>query len=135
MKAPSVLERIDDAYGSERVSPELALLLRAVYAEVVRSDSDLGELHRALETLLSFLASAGGRTHANCVATDSFFMLNDLWERDWEHLPEPYRDLLGLLGDALHDTVAAPEIAENFDNTPEQLLAQLRQIKSNSRAV
>jgi hypothetical protein len=126
---PPVLERVDDAYASERVSPQLQLLLRDVYAEVIRPDTSLPQLGDALERLLAFLASAEGRTHANCVATDYFFMLNDRWERDWEHLPEPFQDLLGLLGDALHDTIAAPEIAENFDNTPEQLLARLHEIK------
>jgi|SRR6185312_8107131 len=134
MKVPPILERVDDAYASERVSPELAPLLREVYAQVIRGDTNLPALHDALGALLSLLASPAGRTHANCVAADSFFMFNDRWERDWEHLPEPYQDLLGYLGDALHDTVAAPEVAENFDNTPEQLLAQLCRIERDEPA-
>ena len=129
MQAPAILERVDDFYASERVSPELAPLIREVYAQVVRTDTDVRGLHKALNDLLTFLASPTGRTHANCVATDSFFMNNDRWERNWEHIPEAYQDLLGLLGDALHDTIASPEIAANFDNTPEQLLSHLRQIK------
>lgn len=129
MKVPSVLERVEDSHGTGRVSAELAPLIRAVYAEVVRHETDLAELHRSLKALLSFLASAAGRTHANCVATDSFFMLNDRWERGWEHLADAYQDVLGLLGEALHDTIAAPEIAENFDNTPEQLLTRLQRIE------
>jgi hypothetical protein len=56
-------------------------------------------------------------------------MNNEAWERDWDHLPEQYQDILGMLGDALHDTIAAPEIAENFSNTPEQLLARLREVR------
>jgi hypothetical protein len=32
MKVPPILERVDDAYASEPVSPELAPLLREVYA-------------------------------------------------------------------------------------------------------
>ncbi len=129
LQPPPILERVDDSYGRERVSPEVAPLLHEVYAQVVRTDTDVRGIHRALNDLLTFLTSPAGRTHANCVATDSFFMHNDRWERDWEHLPEPYQDLLSLLGDALHDTVSAPEIAENFHNTPEQLLSQLSQIK------
>jgi hypothetical protein len=129
MQVPPILERVDDFYASERVSAELAPLVSAVYAEVVRTDTDVQALHKALDGLLTYLASSAGRTHANCVATDSFFMNTDRWERDWEHVPESYQDLLGLLGDALHDTIASPEIADNFDNTPEQLLSQLRQIK------
>ena len=129
MHVPPILERVDDLFARERVSSELAPLLRGVYAEVIRSNTDVQALHQALNDLLTYLASPAGRTHANCVATDFFFMENDRWERDWGHLSEPYQDLLGLLGDALHDTVASPEIAENFDNTPEQLLSRLRAIK------
>ena len=124
MRVPPVLDSVD----GERVGPELVPLLGAVYAEVARPIADLRALRVALEALLSFLASAGGRTHANCVAADAFFMHNHRWERDWEHLPESYQELLGDLGGALHDTVSAPEIAENFDSTPEQLLAQVRRL-------
>ena len=134
MRVPPVLKRVDDVYGG-RVSPQLAPLLREVYAQVQREPANLPALYDALDALLSFLASPAGRTHANCVATDSFFMNNDRWERDWADLPEPYQDLLGLLGDALHDTIAAPAIAENFDNTPEQLLARLREMHRDRAAV
>src|SRR5690349_14698519 len=108
MRAPPVLERVDDAYATERVSPELAPLLRAVYAQVLRADTHLPSLSGALDALLTYLASPAGRTHANCVAADDFFMQNDRWERDWEHLPEAFQDLLGDLGGALHDTISAP---------------------------
>ena len=131
MRVPPVLESVD----GERVGPELVPLLGAVYAEVSRPAADLRTLRAALEALLSFLASTIGRTHANCVATDAFFMHNDRWERDWDHLPEPYQAVLGDLGGALHDTVSAPEIAENFDSTPEQLLAQVRRLGVGAPAV
>ena len=36
------------------------------------------------------------------------------------------------VGGALHDTFSAPEIAENFLSTPEQLLGQLREIEIGS---
>jgi hypothetical protein len=104
--------------------------LRAVYAEVQRTPPNLRTLASELRRLLEYLASSPGRTNANCVAADSFFMENDKWERDWQHLPEPYQDLLGDLGGALHDTISAPEIAENFYSTPEQLLVQLEQVES-----
>ena len=125
MQVPSVPGFIH----GERVSSDLAPLLRAVYAEVQRDSPNLAALTRGLRQLLEYLASPTGRTNANCWAADLFFMENDKWERDWEHLPESYQDLLGDLGGALHDTVSAPEIAENFSSTPEQLLAQLDQIE------
>jgi hypothetical protein len=129
MRAPPVIEQVDDAYATERVSPELTPLLHAVYAEVQRTETSAPALYCALEALLTFLALPPGRTHANCVAADDFFMRNDRWERDWEHLPEPFQDLLGDLGGALHDTISATSGAENFDSTPEALLAQLRRIE------
>jgi hypothetical protein len=39
-----------------------------------------------------------------------FFMSCEGWEGDWT-----FREVLGLMGDALHDTVKSPEIANNFD--------------------
>jgi hypothetical protein len=33
-----------------------------------------------------------------------------------------------MMGEALHDTIGAPEIAENFGCLPEQLLERLRQL-------
>lgn len=131
VRVPPVLERVD----AEVVSPELRPHLAAVYAEVLRNPADLVALHVALRRLLAYLASPAGRTNANCWAADSFFMHNDRWERDWEHLPAGYQDLLGDLGGALHDTVSHPEIAANFYGTPEQLLAQLERLTSNAPAV
>jgi hypothetical protein len=128
MKIPRVLESVD----GERVLPGLRPLLAEVYSEVQRPIADLGSLRGAVEKLLLYLSSPAGRTHANCVAADSFFMDTERWERTWGHLPEPYQDLLGDLGGALHDTFSAPEIAENFSSTPEQLLDQLRQIEINA---
>jgi hypothetical protein len=37
--------------------------------------------------------------------------------------------VLGDIGGALHHTIKAPDVAENVDSTPEQLLAQLRDFK------
>ena len=125
MTVPPILKSVD----VERVLPDLRPLLAAVYTEVQQPVADVVALRRALEALLLYLSSPAGRTHANCVAADSFFLETDRWERTWGHLPDPYQDLLGDLGGALHDTLSAPEIAENFFSTPEQLLGQLRQIE------
>ena len=121
---PRVLELVD----GEAVSAEMAGLLGGIYAEVLRSPSDLAALHTALRQLLVFLISPAGRTNANCWAADLFFCDTDGWERNWDHLPEAYQDMLGYLGGALHDTVSNPEIARNFDSTPEQLLTRLEGI-------
>ena len=115
-------------FDGEPVSAELPPLLSAVYREAQRYPADLLGLRRALEALLRFLASPAGRTNANCWAADLFFMHNDRWERDWEHLPDAYQDVLGDLGGALHDTVWDPATAENFESTPEHLLARVERL-------
>ena len=83
-------------------------------------------LKRSLVDLLVFL-SGEGRSNANCWATDLFFAQSEEWERDWaeQNLPEGLRDVLAMMGEALHDTIQAPEIAKNFGCLPEQLLERL----------
>ena len=61
---------------------------------------------------------------------DEFFsLMNDGPER-WEADPEELSDILGDIGSALHGTFAAPEVTENLDCTPEQLLARIRELRS-----
>jgi hypothetical protein len=123
---PPVLEQVQ----GEQVAPVLRHLLWDVYTEVQREEPDVPRLWDALDSMLRYLASHVGRTNANCWAVDCFFMHNDRWERGWEHLPEEYQDLLGHLGGALHDSVFHPDIAENFESTPEQLLARLYRLST-----
>ena len=128
--------RCSGARDGEQVSAGVEPLVRQVYAEVVRRPTHLPNLKRALERLLVFLSSPEGRTNANCSAVDLFFTLDDAWPSElWEHLPEPFTDVLSDLGGALHDTVKAPHVAENFSSLPEQLLARVRAIELPERAV
>ena len=112
----------------EQVSDGLRPLLEAVYQQLLAESVDLVTLRRSLVELLTFLGGEG-RSNANCWATDLFFAHCEGWERDWaeQNLPEDFHDVLALMGQALHDTVQAPEIAENFGCLPEQLLERLRQ--------
>ena len=41
-----------------------------------------------------------------------------------------FHEVLGLMGDALHDTVKSPEIADNSDCLPEQVLECVRRLKT-----
>jgi hypothetical protein len=106
-----------------RVSHALPPLVRRVYEEAARQPADLAAVKTALVELLELLASEGGRTDANCTATDYFFSQS---EPVWSHLPEAYRTLVESLGGTLHDTVHAPRIAANFGCLPEQLLERAR---------
>jgi hypothetical protein len=131
MKYPSVLTSVDD----ERVSPELAPLLYAAYRSIQGQAPDLADLRSALRDLFKFLSSKKGRTNANCSTTDSFFLeIDNNWQGSRDHLPEAYQDLLGDIGGCLHDAVSAPEMAENFESTPEQLLERLERLASRCAA-
>ncbi|HKR28591.1 MAG TPA: hypothetical protein VJS11_14100 [Acidobacteriaceae bacterium] len=107
-------------------------LLRRVYDDILASPANLVALKQSLVELLRYL-SAEGRTNANCWATDLFFCSeDDLWERDWseQNLPEDFHEVMARMGEALHDTVTSPDIAENFDCLPEQLLERVRGLRS-----
>ena len=113
----------------EQVSSELRPLLREVYSNVLAVPADLSALKGSLTHLLEYLSGAG-RTNANCWAVDLFFCVSDGWERDWteQNLPDNFHDVLSLMGEALHDTVRTPKIAENFDCLPEQLLDRVQRL-------
>jgi hypothetical protein len=116
----------------EQVSSELEPLLRQVYSDVLASPTNLSALKASLTTLLEYL-NERGRTNANCWAVDMFFCLSEGWERDWaeQNLPEDFHEVLALMGEALHDTVQTPKIAENFDCLPEQLLERVRRLRNS----
>jgi hypothetical protein len=117
------------ARDGEPVSPRLRPLLEAVYHQSLAHPLDSLKLKKGLEDLLLFL-SGQGRSNSNCWAADLFFSNSEGWEGDWteQNLPEGFRDVLAMMGEALHDTVEAPEIAKNFGCLPEQLLERVRQL-------
>jgi len=78
--------------------------------------------------LLEYLASPAGKTDANCKAVDSFFSHDDSWTE--KPIPDDFHDLLADMGGALHDTVSNPDIASNFDSTPEQLLTRANKLNT-----
>ena len=118
---------VPDSYNGEPASTELRPLLLAVYQQLQDRPTDIPGLAASLLNLLSFLASPAGRTNANCQVAGSFFLLGQGWAVEgWDHVPEPLGDIIAEIGMSLHDTVSSPEIAENFDGTPEQLLVRLR---------
>lgn len=101
--------------GGESVSIALHPLLQAVYSSILSSPRDLLALKSSLQRLLEYL-SADGRTSANCRAVDAFFADSRGWERDWadQELPDDFHDVLALMGEALHDTVARSRCGREF---------------------
>jgi hypothetical protein len=114
------------------VSSELKPLLHRVYTNVLATPVDLYALRGSLAAFLEYLCERG-RTNAKCWAVDMFFCLSEGWERDWaeQAVPQDFHDVLALMGEALHDTVKKPRIAENFDCLPEQLLERVRRLQPN----
>ena len=105
--------------------PELTPLVQALHTQLTADPLHLAELKDALVVLLTFLSSPRGRTDTNCSAVDQFFTVDDAWVSD--RLPDSFADIMADISGALHDTVLAPHIAENFESTPEQLLERARQ--------
>jgi hypothetical protein len=94
-------------------------LMQRLYEELQRESPCLPEVRAALLGVLAFLKSPCGKTDANCRAVDSFLSKDEAWDAD--RLPEPLIDVLSDMCGALHDSVSAPHVAENFESTPEQL--------------
>lgn len=120
---------VSGARNGESVSTRLRPLLEAVYRQALAEPIDSTAIKQSLAELLTFL-SGEGRSNANCWATDLFFARGENWETDWaeRNLPDSIHDVLAMMGEALHDTVQAPEIARNFGCLPEQLLERVRQL-------
>lgn len=103
-------------------------LVEQVQATVAADTVDLRRLGHSLDLLLRHLCSPEGRTDDNCAFVDSYFMANDEWAA--RGLPDALHDIFADMSGALHDTCSAPHVAQNFDSTPEQLLARLQGINT-----
>ena len=121
--------RLEDRLKPETLGLGLRHRLRDAYAAIVARPYDPWRITLSLENLLEYLSTPAGRTNANCVAVDYFFCIREGWEEHWEDEPAGLADVLGDMGGALHDTISAPDIAENFDSTPELLLQALQEFK------
>ena len=100
------------------VSWELEPLLRELHGSAFSPE--------ALEPLLAFLTSEGGRTDANCTVTYNFICGA---EEEWQSLPAEVRAILDDMSGALHESIHRPDIARTFDATPEQLLERVRRLR------
>jgi hypothetical protein len=119
-----MLSRIPKA-ALQQADATLLPMMRSVRAVLFASPLDLAAVKASLIGLFEYLSSPGGRTDANCCAVDSFFSLDD--DLQLERLPDSLQDVFAHM-DALHDTITAPKIAENFSSTPEQLLERVRSL-------
>jgi hypothetical protein len=112
---------------------EVGVHLDAIAALVRERPVGVSQLRAQVESLLVFLSSPAGRTDRNCQVVDSTLMRDDeLWDavEEIESADLALADVLRDMAGALHDTVSAPQVAANFDSTPEQLLSRLRSGRS-----
>jgi hypothetical protein len=114
--------RLKDA--DPRARELVMIIMQALNNNVI----DLVLLKNSLMALFEYLSSENGRSDANCRAVDAFFMFDNTWAE--RKLPEPFQDIFGDMSGALHDSISAPEIAENFDSTPEALLIRAKQLRT-----
>jgi hypothetical protein len=125
--APFYMQTFDHLYHpAANVDAALRPLVERLHQCLTLRPIDSPALKAAIVGVLEFLASAKGRTDANCRAVDFFLAQDDAWDAD--QLPEPFVDILADMGSALHDTLSAPLIAANFQSTPEQLLERARRL-------
>ena len=112
----------------ENTYSKLDLLKDEIRNCLISKLSDLKEIKIALDNLIYFLTTPEGRTDENCNFVDGYFLLHEEHGFSWDHLPIEYQLILDDIGSLLHDTFLAPEIAMNFESTPEQLLKRIRQL-------
>lgn len=126
-----LFSRLEDAVSNDgRLSAGLRPALEGAYDAIAARPYDADRVADALVPLLVHLGSEAGRTHPNCVAVDLFFLIRDGWTAGWEEEPSELAAILADIGGQLHDTLQDPEVAENFDSTPEQLLARVRAFRA-----
>jgi hypothetical protein len=100
----------------QQADAALQPLMQSVRAALFASPLDIATVKASLVALFKYLSSPTGRSDTNCRAVDSFFYLDD--DLPLERLPDSLHDIFAHM-DALHDTITAPHIAENFGSTPE----------------
>lgn len=117
-------DEIWSRYGRrEGVSAGLEPFARDLFVALVANPVDVTTVKAKSTRLLEFLASPPGRSDVNCRSVTNLLLLGEF---DWSGLPEALVEVLADMAGTLHDTVSSPEIAANFDSTPELLLARLR---------
>jgi hypothetical protein len=107
----------------QQADATLRPLMQSVRAAVFASPLDVPVVKASLIALFEYLGSPTGHTDSNCCAVDGFFCLDD--DLPLERLPDSLQDVFAHM-DTLHDTITAPQIAENFGSTPKQLLERVR---------
>jgi hypothetical protein len=114
--------------GRDAVTPEVEPLLRQLYESLEQQPVSVANVNEAVVELLRYLTTPAGRTNANCWAVD-LFMTEDWGPIDHDIVVgQELADVLADMGGALHDTIHYPDVASEYESTPEQLLQRVLSI-------
>ena len=83
------------------------------------------DIKEAMLDILVWLNDPANSADAN-LEKISYFVLIEIADSEKERLPDDIRLILFDMGAQLDDTFSAPDIAKNFESTPEQLLERVR---------
>lgn len=106
----------------------LDILLASWEKALNRVPIDVPNLIRETKAVLSFLCVPKNNTNENCRKVDAFVCLL-ISEVDLSSLNQDIRTIIIDMGMNLHDTHANPEVADNFQSTPCQLLRRIESFK------
>lgn len=103
-------------------------LLNHLRSTVLSPEFSKEKVLYAMEAILSWLNIPKNNTDDNCRRVDYFVSYELMPEGRYKELPEDIHAILFDMGATLHDTHTSPQVAENFDSTPGQLLARVRKL-------
>jgi hypothetical protein len=84
-----------------------------------------------LGQILEWLNDPINNTDDNCKKIDYFVAYEIAPNKGFELIPDDIKEILFDMGVSLSDTHTAPDVAENFESTPEQLLKRVRKLMEN----
>jgi len=105
---------------------ELDMMLERLRIECTRSQTSRTNILSAITNLLEWLNQPENNNDLNCKQVDNYIANKVIANRSYETLPSDIKNILFDMGGALNDTHTFPEIATNFESTPQQLLERLR---------
>jgi hypothetical protein len=107
---------------------ELNQLLDQLKDKTLSPNFSKVQVFSILEQILEWLNDPLNNTDDNCKKIDYFVAYKIVPQKEIELIPDDIREILFDLGAALSDTHTAPEVAENFESTPDQLLKRVRKL-------
>jgi len=103
-------------------------ILGKLYLECTQKNPSKTSIASAIEDVLVWLNKSENNTDSNYKRVDYYVVKNIISNDVYDYLSEDIKEIIFDMGGALHDTHTSPEIAENFESTPQQLLKRVRKL-------